>query len=37
MAWLFDPMLTAIGKYEESVKEFPNIPAGAKDFEGYKK
>jgi arylsulfatase len=36
MAWLFDPMLHVIGAYEESVKTYPNIPAGAKDFAGYK-
>ncbi|MEO9778811.1 MAG: arylsulfatase [Sedimentitalea sp.] len=35
MAWLFDPMLHTIGAFEESVKKFPNIPAGAKDFKGY--
>lgn len=35
MAWLFDPMLHVIGAYEESVKKFPNVPAGVKDFDGY--
>lgn len=35
MAWLFDPMLHAIGVFDESVKKYPNIPAGAKDFNGY--
>ncbi|MCQ0091859.1 arylsulfatase [Roseovarius sp. M141] len=35
MAWLFDPMLHAIGAYEKSVKKYPNIPAGAKEFKGY--
>lgn len=34
IAWLFDPMLTAVGKYEESVKKYPNIYAGAKDSKG---
>ncbi|OSP54241.1 hypothetical protein BV911_13845 [Pseudoruegeria sp. SK021] len=34
MAWLFDPMLHVIGAFDESVKKYPNIPAGARDFKG---
>lgn len=37
MSWVFDPMLHVVGAYEESVKKYPNIPAGAKDFDGYGK
>ena len=37
MAWLFDPMLTVIGRYEKSVQEYPNIPPGERNFKGYKK
>lgn len=37
MAWVFEPMLEIISAYEKSVREFPNIPPGVVDFEGYPK
>ena len=37
MGWVFDPMLHVVGAYEESVRKYPNVPAGAKDFKGYGK
>jgi len=37
MGWVFDPMLTIVGAYEKSVIEYPNIPPGEKDFQGYGK
>ena len=37
MAWLFAPMLELEGAYRKSVKEYPNIAAGTKDFAGYAK
>ena len=37
MGWVFDPMLHVVGAYEKSVREYPNIPPGDKDFKGYGK
>ena len=37
MGWVFDPMLTIVGAYEKSAREYPNIPPGEKNFKGYGK
>jgi arylsulfatase len=35
MGWMFAPVLEVVGEYEKSIAEYPNIPVGAADFDGY--